>query len=152
MFRKSGAYYYAIARGKDDRPVRPDRERKSYGGENTFETDTTDRAVLLDEITAIADKLWEHRERIGKDGRTVTLKIKFADFEQITRSKTPGNAVDNRMMPPGIYEELLDSIMPLERPLRLLGLTLSNLIDPPKQPTVAQPTLALYTLKHLTYS
>src|SRR3546814_130424 len=90
MFRKSGAYYYAIARGKDDRPVRPGRERKSYGGENTFETDTTDRAVLLDEITAIADKLWEHRERIGKDGRTVTLKIKFADFEQITRSKTPG--------------------------------------------------------------
>src|SRR3546814_13748529 len=76
MFRKSGAYYYAIARGKDDRPVRPDRERKSYGGENTFETDTTDRAVLLDEITAIADKLWEHRERIGKEDRKSVVQGK----------------------------------------------------------------------------
>src|SRR3546814_11254534 len=105
MFRKSGAYYYAIARGKDDRPVRPDRERKSYGGENTFETDPTDRAVLLDEITAIADKLWEHRERIGKDGRNAPLKIKFADFEQITRSKTPGKPGDHRQMLTGINED-----------------------------------------------
>src|SRR3546814_7878765 len=74
---------------------------------------------------------------------TVTLKIKFADFEQITRSKTPGKAVDNRMMLTGIYEELLDSIMPLERPLRLLGLTISNLIDPTEQPHVAQLSLEL---------
>src|SRR3546814_12126347 len=65
MFRKSGAYYYAIARGEDDRPVGPDRERKSYGGENTFETDTTDRAVLLDEITAIADR--SEARRVGKE-------------------------------------------------------------------------------------
>src|SRR3546814_19562857 len=84
-----------------------------------------------------------HRERIGKDGRTVTLKIKFADFEQITRSKTPGKAVDNRMMLTGIYEELLDSIMPLERPLRLIGLTISNLIDPTEQPHVAQHSLEI---------
>src|SRR3546814_7692255 len=98
---------------------------------------------LLNEITAIAGKLWEHRERIGKDVRTVTLKIKFADCEQITRSKTPGKAVDNRMMLTGIYEELLDSIMPLERPLRLIGLTISNLIDPTEQPHVAQLSLEL---------
>lgn len=129
MFRKSGGYFYAIARGEDDRPVRPDRERKSYGGENTFEHDTTDRAVLLDELTAIADKLWEHRERIGKDGRTVTLKAKFADFEQITRSRTIDKPVDNRRLLTSIYEDLLDGIIPLEQPLRLIGLTISNLID-----------------------
>src|SRR3546814_16410764 len=87
MFRKSGAYYYAIARGKDDRPVRPDRERKFYGGENKLETDTTDRAVPLDEITAIVDKLSEHRERIGKDGRTDTLTTNFADSRQTTRTQ-----------------------------------------------------------------
>src|SRR3546814_17837052 len=87
---------------------------------------------LLDEITAIADKLWEHRERIGKDGRTVTLKIKFADFEQITRSKTPGKAVDNRMMLTGLYDELLDRIMTLERPLRRIGLTITNMIEKSK--------------------
>src|SRR3546814_17177733 len=96
-----------------------------------------------DLITAIADKLWEHRERIGKDGRTVTLKAKFDDFEQITRSKTPGKAVDNRLMLTGIYDELLDSIMQLERPLRLIGLTISHLIDPNNQQHVAQPHLKL---------
>jgi DNA polymerase-4 len=143
MFRKSGAYYYAIARGEDDRAVRPDRERKSYGGENTFEHDTTDRAVLLDELTAIADKLWEHRERIGKDGRTVILKAKYADFEQITRSKTPGHPVNDRQMLTCIYEELLDGIMPLERPLRLIGLTISNLVDPQASKPVTQMSLAL---------
>src|SRR3546814_2838461 len=104
---------------------------------------------LLDEITAIADKLWEHRERIGKDGRTVTLKIKFADFEQITRSKTPGKAVDNRMMLTGIYEELLDSIMPLERPLRLIGLTISNLIDPTRS---EEHTSELQSLMRISYA
>jgi DNA polymerase-4 len=129
MFRKSGNYFYAIARGEDDRPVRPDRERKSYGGENTFEHDTTDRAVLLEELTAIADKLWEHRERIGKDGRTVTLKAKFADFEQITRSRTIDKPIDDRRLLTSIYEDLLDGIIPLEQPLRLIGLTISNLID-----------------------
>src|SRR3546814_18741757 len=126
MFRKSGAYYYAIARGKDDRPVRPDRERKSYGGENTFETDTTDRAVLLDEITAIADKLWEPRERIGRDGRTVTLKAKFDDFEQLTRSKTPGQAVHNRLMLPGIAEQLLASNITIDRPLPPIRPAITN--------------------------
>src|SRR3546814_2133699 len=95
-----------------------------------------------------------HRERIGKDGRTVTLKIKFADFEQITRSKTPGKAVDNRMMLTGIYEELLDSIMPLERPLRLIGLTISNLIDPTEQPHVRseEHTSELQSLMRISYA
>lgn len=143
MFKKSGAYYYAIARGEDDRPVRPDRERKSYGGENTFEQDTTNRAVLIDELCAIADKLWEHRERIGKNGRTVILKAKFGDFEQITRSKTANRPVDDRQQLTEIYEELLDSIMPLERPLRLIGLTISNLANPSPDTPAAQMCLAL---------
>lgn len=143
MFRKSGGYYYAIARGEDDRPVRPDRERKSYGGENTFEHDTTDRAVLLAELTVIADKLWEHRERIGKDGRTVTLKAKFADFEQITRSKTPGMLIDNRQVLTNIYEEMLDGLLPLQQPLRLIGLTISNLISPGDDEPTKQLSLSL---------
>lgn len=129
LFGKSGAYYHAIACGEDDRPVRPDRERKSYGAENTFDHDTRDRGKLVDELTNLADHLWEHRERIRRDGRTVTLKAKFADFEQVTRSKTLRDPVNDRETLGTILEELLDTLMPLPKPLRLIGLSISNLVE-----------------------
>jgi DNA polymerase-4 len=127
MFGKSGAYYRSIAWGIDDRPVVSDRERKSYGAEDTFERDVSSRDALVAKLVEIGDKVWEHRERIGRDARTVTLKAKYRDFEQITRSRTVKGFVDDRAVLQRVVEELLDSIMPLSKALRLVGISLSNL-------------------------
>ena len=87
-FGKSGAYYYWISRGVDERPVRADRIRKSIGAENTFSTDLDEFDALVAELKPLVDKVWRHCETTGNRGRTVTLKIKFADFEIITRSRS----------------------------------------------------------------
>jgi len=86
-FGKSGAHYYWISRGVDERPVRADRIRKS-SAETTFSTDLAEFDVLVIELRSLVDKVWRHCETTGSRGRTVTLKIKFADFEIITRSRS----------------------------------------------------------------
>src|SRR5215211_7266579 len=83
-FGKSGGYYYWIARGIDDRPVRPDRVRKSIGAENTFAQDVWSLTEASAELQPIIDKVWTHCEQTQVRGRTVTLKVKF---QQITRSR-----------------------------------------------------------------
>jgi len=125
MFGKAGNYYYNIVRGIDERPVEPSRERKSIGAENTFLTDLYFENDLKIEIEKICEILWGRIERSGKKGKTITLKIKFADFEQITRSKTIG-FVESKAQ---LYTEgikLLKKEHPLPKGVRLLGLTLSN--------------------------
>jgi DNA polymerase-4 len=87
-FGKSGAYYYWISRGVDERPVRANRIRKSIGAETTFSTDLFEFNALVIELRSLVDKVWRHCETTGSRGRTVTLKIKFADFEIITRSRS----------------------------------------------------------------
>src|ERR1700687_3471803 len=87
-FGKAGSYYYWAARGIDERPVRADRIRKSVGAENTFPADLFTYEAARDELREIVDKIWEYCERSGIRGRTVTLKVKFATFQQITRSRT----------------------------------------------------------------
>jgi DNA polymerase-4 len=126
-FGKAGAYYYWAARGIDERPVRADRIRKSVGAENTFPADlfTYDaaRAALQDVI----DKVWEHCERSGSRGRTVTLKVKFANFRQITRSHTGQTQIGTRSELEELCNALLGPIFPVTRGIRLLGLSLSSL-------------------------
>ena len=126
-FGKAGAYYYWAARGIDERPVRADRIRKSAGAENTFPTDlfTCDaaRAALQD----IIDKVWEHCDRSGSRGRTVTLKVKFANFRQITRSRTGQMQIRTRGELEDLGYALLEPIFPVSRGIRLLGLLLSSL-------------------------
>jgi DNA polymerase-4 len=87
-FGKSGAYYYWISRGVDERPVRADRVRKSVGAENTFISDLISLAEAREALQPIIEKVWRHCETTCTRGRTVTLKVKYADFHQITRSKT----------------------------------------------------------------
>src|SRR5258707_1050784 len=89
-FGKAGAYYYWISRGVDERPVRANRIRKSVGAENTFSTDLTEFDAMVAELAPLVDKVWRHCEGTGNRGRTVTLKVKFNDFEIITRSRTAG--------------------------------------------------------------
>jgi hypothetical protein len=85
-FGKAGSYYYWISRGIDGREVRPNRNRKSVGAENTFANDLTEFEVVLSELQPLIDKVWRHCEDKGARGRTVTLKVKFADFELISRT------------------------------------------------------------------
>src|SRR6187402_3402408 len=87
-FGKVGSWYYAIARGEDERQVQPDRLRKSYSSETTFHEDLVDPKAIEERILILADEIWEWSQRTEIYGRTLTIKIKFADFKQITRSRT----------------------------------------------------------------
>jgi DNA polymerase-4 len=126
-FGKAGSHYHAIARGLDHRAVRPDRIRKSVGAENTFERDLTAFEEMRAELQPILDKVWRHCEQTGTRGRTVTLKVKFADFEQITRSRSLPGPVASRTGLATISLELLSALFPMHQGVRLLGVTLSSL-------------------------
>lgn len=134
MFGKSGNYYYDIVRGIDDRPVEATHERKSLGAENTFETDLYTFEEMQAELNLIAQTVWRRIERTAVRGRTLILKIKFADFEQITRSKTYVNPVssEEQLLQEGIM--LLKNEWPFSKGIRLMGLTLSNFDAPVKGP------------------
>ena len=125
-FGKAGNHYHAIARGLDERPVRPDRPRKSVGAENTFARDLCQFEEMRDALRPLVAKVWQHCERHRVSGRTVTLKVKFADFQQITRSRSVAPvAAEAALEQAGL--ELLRGVFPLPRGVRLLGIALSNL-------------------------
>jgi DNA polymerase-4 len=126
-FGKRGPFYYWIARGIDERPVRADRIRKSVGAENTFLADLTEFAAMREALQPILDKLWRHCESAGTSGRSVTLKVKYADFQQITRTRSLPGLVGGRAELERVSLELLQSLMPVPKGVRLLGVTLSML-------------------------
>jgi DNA polymerase-4 len=126
-FGKAGAYYYWISRGVDNREVRANRIRKSVGAENTFSSDLTEFEVMAAELQPLIDKVWRHCEENGSRGRTVTLKVKFNDFEIITRSKSVPVAVSSRSDLERLSIALLQDEMPVPKPVRLLGVSLSSL-------------------------
>jgi len=125
-FGKSGPYFYWIARGIDDRPVRADRIRKSIGAENTFSVDLFTFDAAQDALLPIIDKVWRHCESTGARGRTVTLKIKYADFQQITRSLSLPRMIEERTALERISLDLLRGQFPVTKGIRLLGLSLST--------------------------
>jgi DNA polymerase-4 len=126
-FGKVGHHYYNIARAIDTRPVTPDRERKSVGSETTFEQDLTDYADLETELQSLLTSVWNYCERTNTLGRTVTLKVKYADFQQITRSRTALSAITDQATFAKITLDLLASLLPLAKGVRLLGISLSSL-------------------------
>jgi DNA polymerase IV len=126
-FGKSAAYYYWAARGIDERPVRADRVRKSVGAENTFPADLLTLDAARAALQEIVDKVWEHCERSGSRGRTVTLKVKFTNFRQITRSRTGETHIQTRSELEELGNALLTTVFPVTRGIRLLGLSLSSL-------------------------
>jgi DNA polymerase-4 len=126
-FGKSGPYYYWIARGVDERPVRADRVRKSIGAENTFAQDLHTFEPMRDALEPIIAKVWRHCQATGIRGRTVTLKVKFANFQQITRSKSVGDAIDSLADLERLSLGLLEPLVPTEKGVRLLGISLSSL-------------------------
>lgn len=126
QFGKSGLYYYHIVRGIDDRPVIPSRERKSLGAEHTFSQDYYQLEELKVQMQKIEDELWQRLQRADKYGRTLTLKIKFSDFEQITRSKTLLDYFTSKEKLHQVAIGLLKAEDPFVKGVRLLGLTISN--------------------------
>jgi DNA polymerase-4 len=126
-FGKSGPYYYWIARGVDDRPVRANRIRKSVGAENTFFEDLFTFEAARDALLPIIDKVWRYCEGNGARGRSVTLKIKYADFQQITRSQSLRGVIDTRAGLEQVSLELLKAQFPVIKGIRLLGVSISAL-------------------------
>lgn len=143
-FGKSGPFYYRIARGVDLRPVNADRTRKSIGAENTFDSDLQAFAPAFEALQPIVAKVWGYCERSGVRGRTVTLKVKYADFHQVTRSRSVSPAVASRFELEQISNSLLEPIFPVERGgIRLLGVSLSSLGDGLETGVAARPQLSL---------
>ncbi|MBB3464434.1 DNA polymerase IV [Rhizobium sp. BK377] len=139
-FGKSGPYFYGIARGIDEREVKPNRERKSVGAEDTFLQDLHAYGPAREGLQPLIEKVWAYCEANGIGAKTVTLKVKYADFNQITRSKTastPLSAIDDLE---DIVDLLLSPIFPPRKGIRLLGVTLSSL---GRQTVAMEPQLRL---------
>jgi DNA polymerase IV len=125
-FGKSGSWYYDIARGRDERPVEPDRERKSVGSETTFPEDRTDPVQIEAGVIAMADDVWAWCEKTSSHGRTVTVKIKWADFQISTRSRSMEGTIQTRERLHQVALDLIRSVFPPPKGVRLVGVTLSN--------------------------
>jgi DNA polymerase-4 len=128
-FGKAGSYYYWAARGVDERPVRADRIRKSVGAENTFPADLFTYEAAQEALREIVGKVWEHCAGSGLRGRTVTLKVKFANFRQITRSRTGQTQISTQSELERLSKALLEPLFPVSRGVRLLGVSLSSLAE-----------------------
>jgi DNA polymerase IV len=126
-FGKAGRHFYCICRGIDHRPVLPNRSRKSVGAENTFSRDLTSLDDMRAELGPLVDKVWHYCDSIGVRGRTVTLKVKFADFQIITRSRSLVAPISDRSTLASISAELLAAQLPLRKGVRLIGVSISSL-------------------------
>ncbi|GAB3289227.1 DNA polymerase IV [Hymenobacter tenuis] len=129
-FGKAGSHYYLISRAQDHRPVVPDRLRKSIGSETTFEQDLRTPEELVAGLQPCLESVWSHCQRTGLRGRTLTLKVKYADFQQITRSRTLFGPIGTQEAFEQISRELLTVLLPVDKGIRLLGISLSSLETP----------------------
>jgi DNA polymerase IV len=125
-FGKSGRFFYKIVRGIDDRAVQPHREVKSIGAEDTFAYDLKDTDDMFEELEKIARVVHGRLEKRNLKGRTITLKIKYHDFTQVTRSQSFTTGIDNYITILETAKQLLLSTDPEEVRIRLLGISLSN--------------------------
>ena len=125
-FGKSAAWYLAIANGEDDRLVVADHQRKSSGSETTFEHDLTAPAEIEAGVEAMAAEVWAWCEKARAFGRTVTVKVKFADFRQVTRSRSFPTVIARHELLRQASVELVRTLLPTTKGVRLLGVTVSN--------------------------
>jgi len=145
-FGSQADYLYRAARGIDLRPVRPDRKRKSVGGERTFQHDISSGPALREVLDHIVEIVWARIERAQARGRTVTLKMRYADFSLVTRARSVPAAVADKAQFSAIGHALLEDMLPLPQPIRLMGLTLGSLEGEGEEqpPPPASPQLALF--------
>lgn len=134
QFGKVGALYYEFARGIDNRQVEPIRIRKSLGCEHTLEKDISLKSSVIIELYHVATELVERLERSGFKGNTLTLKIKFHDFNQISRSITCTQELTSLKKILPLAKQLLKEVEYADNPIRLIGLTISNPIQKDERP------------------
>ena len=137
LFGKSGKFYYNIVRGVHNSPVKPNRVRKSIAAERTFSKNISSEVFMLERLDKIAEELEKRMMKSETKGKTITLKIKYSDFTQQTRSKTVQSFLQTK-----------DEIMPIVKELvyqekfknsvRLLGISFSNLDTEKKDPVWVQ--------------
>ncbi|WP_339609071.1 DNA polymerase IV [uncultured Roseivirga sp.] len=127
-FGKAGPFYYDIVRGEDQRPVNPNRIRKSLGAENTFDQDLIEIEDMKMALDPILQTVYKRLEKADKFGKTLTLKIKFKDFSQITRSITQTEYITSGEILKQLTFNLLEQVNWEDFPegVRLLGVTCSN--------------------------
>lgn len=126
-FGKAGRYYYTISRAIDHREVEPNRIRKSIGAENTFESDLIDKEAILSAFESIAQTVIARLDKSEVYGKTLTIKLKFNNFVQVTRSKTVPYLINSTTTIMRITEELCETVN-FDRGVRLLGITATNLL------------------------
>ena len=139
-FGSSAEHYWQISRGIDSRPVEPRRERKSVGAEETFEIDIVDLATARAALAPIALKVAARARQKGVLGHTVTVKVKFSDFRQITRQVTLRDPIHEAADIATVAGQLLTEVFPC-RPVRLLGVSLSSLVPEDAETIMAQLSL-----------
>lgn len=127
-FGKSGKFFFKIVRGIDEREVQPFRETKSVGAEDTFPVDLKNTDEMAEELTRLAPIVANRLKKHELRGRTVTVKIKFSDFKQITRRVTLSYAIQDEEQILATAKSLLANMEEDVR-VRLLGITLSNFED-----------------------
>ncbi|MDR6510398.1 DNA polymerase-4 [Novosphingobium capsulatum] len=138
-FGAQADYLYRAARGIDLRAVTADRPRKSVGAERTFDRDLSSGPVLRETLETIIDLAWDRVARADVAGRTVTLKLKFKDFTAMSRARSLATPVASRDALADVARGLLDQVLPLPQPVRLMGVTLSALEEPGQPAAVAAP-------------
>ncbi len=120
-------YLFRASRGIDLRPVRANRRRKSLGAERTFAQDIGSPGAMHETLDTIADIVWDRIETAKARGRTVTLKLRTSDFRLTTHARSLTHFVADKAEFTKLGHELLDEVLPLPLPIRLMGLTLSSL-------------------------
>ena len=128
-FGKTGRFFYKIVRGEDNRPVQPHRQAKSVGAEDTFPHDLTTLEEMTEELDKIGQLVHDRLRNKQLKGRTITLKIKYHDFKQITRSVSFPDLVDDLTIIQQTAKQLLEATDPTSHKIRLLGISLSNFND-----------------------
>lgn len=126
-FGKVASFYYTIARGDDPREVKPHRTRKSLGAERTFREDQEDRAWMRNFLSELAGKISDRMKRLKATGKTITLKLRYDDFETITRAASLNHPTDESDEIARTSHQLLEETEAGRRKVRLLGITVSNL-------------------------
>ncbi len=125
-FGKSGGFLYNICRGIDHRAVEANRERKSLAAENTFSKDVFDATNFRKLAQEIVIVLWKRYEFSDKRGRTLSIKVKFSDFSQITRSSTVPTEIITFIQLEKIAHQLIENVLPLPKSVRLIGFQISG--------------------------
>jgi DNA polymerase-4 len=140
LFGKQGAYFYSVVRGQDNREVKSERKRKSVGAERTMRDDVSGESAMFSILAKIADEVSIRLINGKHQGKTITLKFKYFDFEQHTRSRTLDYYTDDYEVIIDTAYDLLQTDLP-EKPVRLLGITLSNLGKDEEMPEPDQLTI-----------